>query len=122
MSVQNLLSILMNQPAAGRRSITPVLFYFWSERLTLSAINASAGKSWLPSTTVGFILAKLDCDAEQMIAAQFWSARHPDGLSVSEMANRSMVFGDRSRKRRSALCRFGQSTAVKKVKAQQACS
>ena len=50
---------------------TPVLFYFWSERsqhcLQLTPILESLAAQYNGQ----FILAKLDCDAEQMIAAQF---------------------------------------------------
>ncbi|XPE24348.1 thioredoxin domain-containing protein [Shigella sonnei] len=54
---------------------TPVLFYFWSERsqhcLQLTPILESLAAQYNGQ----YILAKLDCDAEQMIAAQFGLAR-----------------------------------------------
>ena len=50
---------------------TPVLFYFWSERsqhcLQLTPVLESLAAQYNGQ----FILAKLDCDAEQMIASQF---------------------------------------------------
>ncbi len=50
----------------------PVLFYFWSERsqhcLQLTPVLESL---CAPEYAGQFILAKLDCDAEQMVASQF---------------------------------------------------
>ena len=64
---------------------TPVLFYFWSERsqhcLQLTPILESLAAQYNGQ----FILAKLDCDAEQMIAL-VWSARDSDRVSVPERA------------------------------------
>ena len=69
MSVENIVNINESnlQQVLEQSMTTPVLFYFWSERsqhcLQLTPI--------LESLAAQFILAKLDCDAEQMIAAQF---------------------------------------------------
>lgn len=86
MSVQNIVNINESnlQQTLEQSMTTPVLFYFWSERsqhcLQLTPVLESLAAQYHGQ----FILAKLDCDAEQMIAAQFWAARHPDSLSVPE--------------------------------------
>ena len=73
MSVQNIVNINESnlQQVLEQSMTTPVLFYFWSERsqhcLQLTPILESLAAQYNGQ----FILAKLDCDAEQMIAAQF---------------------------------------------------
>ncbi len=105
MSVQNIVNINESnlQQTLEQSMTTPVLFYFWSERsqhcLQLTPVLESLAAQYHGQ----FILAKLDCDAEQMSAAQLVCA--PSRQSIcSRMANRSMVSRGRSRKRRSALC------------------
>lgn len=50
---------------------TPVLFYFWSER-SQHCLQLTPVLDKLAAEYAGqFILAKVDCDAEQMIASQF---------------------------------------------------
>lgn len=73
MSVQNIVNINESnlQQTLEQSMTTPVLFYFWSERsqhcLQLTPVLESLAAQYHGQ----FILAKLDCDAEQMIAAQF---------------------------------------------------
>ncbi len=73
MSVENIVNINESnlQQVLEQSMTTPVLFYFWSERsqhcLQLTPIPESLAAQYNGQ----FILAKLDCDAEQMIAAQF---------------------------------------------------
>ena len=73
MSVQNIVNINESnlQQVLEQSMTTPVLFYFWSERsqhcLQLTPILESLAAQYNGQ----FILAKLDCDAEQMIASQF---------------------------------------------------
>ncbi|WP_275284801.1 chaperedoxin [Escherichia coli] len=73
MSVENIVNINESnlQQVLEQSMTTPVLFYFWSERsqhcLQLTPILESLAAQYNGQ----FILAKLDCDAEQMIAAQF---------------------------------------------------
>ncbi|MFP1496405.1 thioredoxin domain-containing protein [Escherichia coli] len=66
---------------------TPVLFYFWSERsqhcLQLTPILESLAAQYNGQ----FILAKLDCDAEQMIAASLVCVRFRPCI-CSETGNR----------------------------------
>lgn len=77
MSVENIVNINESnlQQVLEQSMTTPVLFYFWSERsqhcLQLTPILESLAAQYNGQ----FILAKLDCDAEQMIAAQFGRAR-----------------------------------------------
>ena len=73
MSVQNIVNITeanLHQTLEQSASI-PVLFYFWSERsqhcLDLTPILESLAAQYNGQ----FILAKVDCDAEQMVASQF---------------------------------------------------
>ena len=90
MSVQNIVNITEAnlQQTLEQSMIKPVLFYFWSERsqhcLQLTPVLESLAAQYNGQ----FILAKLDCDAEPMVASQF-------GLRASR---------GRSRKRRSAPC------------------
>lgn len=73
MSVENIVNINESnlQQVLEQSMTTPVLFYFWSERsqhcLQLTPILENLAAQYNGQ----FILAKLDCDAEQMIAAQF---------------------------------------------------
>lgn len=86
MSVQNIVNINESnlQQTLEQSMTTPVLFYFWSERsqhcLQLTPVLESLAAQYHGQ----FILAKLDCDAEQMIAAQFGLRAIPDSLSVPE--------------------------------------
>lgn len=73
MSVQNIVNITeanLHQTLEQSASI-PVLFYFWSERsqhcLELTPVLDSLAAQYNGQ----FILAKVDCDAEQMVASQF---------------------------------------------------
>ena len=73
MSAQNIVNINESnlQQTLEQSMTTPVLFYFWSERsqhcLQLTPVLESLAAQYNGQ----FILAKLDCDAEQMIASQF---------------------------------------------------
>ena len=73
MSTQNIVNINESnlQQTLEQSMTTPVLFYFWSERsqhcLQLTPVLESLAAQYNGQ----FILAKLDCDAEQMIASQF---------------------------------------------------
>lgn len=73
MSVQNIVNITeANLHQTLDQSVTtPVLFYFWSERsqhcLQLTPILENLAAQYNGQ----FILAKVDCDAEQMLASQF---------------------------------------------------
>ena len=77
MSVENIVNINESnlQQVLEQSMTTPVLFYFWSERsqhcLQLTPILESLAAQYNGQ----FILAKLDCDAEQMIAAQLVCVR-----------------------------------------------
>ncbi len=73
MSVQNIVNITeanLHQ-TLEQSATTPVLFYFWSERsqhcLELTPILENLATQYNGQ----FILAKVDCDAEQMVASQF---------------------------------------------------
>lgn len=73
MSVQNIVNITEAnlQQTLEQSMTTPVLFYFWSERsqhcLQLTPVLESLAAQYNGQ----FILAKLDCDAEPMVASQF---------------------------------------------------
>lgn len=73
MSVQNIVNITeANLHQTLEQSVaTPVLFYFWSERsqhcLELTPVLENLAAQYNGQ----FILAKVDCDAEQMVAPQF---------------------------------------------------
>ena len=72
MAVENIVNINESnlQQVLEQSMTTPVLFYFWSERsqhcLQLTPILESLAAQYNGQ----FILAKQDCDAEQMIDAQ----------------------------------------------------
>jgi len=73
MSVENIVNISeANLQQVLEQSVTtPVLFYFWSERsqhcLQLTPLLESLAAQYKGQ----FVLAKVDCDAEQMVASQF---------------------------------------------------
>ncbi|MEB4675016.1 co-chaperone YbbN [Enterobacteriaceae bacterium G50] len=73
MSVQNIVNITeANLHQTLEQSVTtPILFYFWSERsqhcLELTPVLENLATQYNGQ----FILAKVDCDAEQMVASQF---------------------------------------------------
>ena len=73
MSVQNIVNVTeANLQQTLEQSVTtPVLFYFWSERsqhcLQLTPVLESLAAQYNGQ----FLLAKVDCDAEQMVASQF---------------------------------------------------
>lgn len=73
MSVQNIVNIneANLHQTLEQSATTPVLFYFWSERsqhcLELTPVLESLAAQYNGQ----FILAKVDCDAEQMVASQF---------------------------------------------------
>jgi putative thioredoxin len=73
MSVQNIVNITEAnlQQVLEQSMAKPVLFYFWSERsqhcLQLTPVLESLAAQYNGQ----FILAKLDCDAEPMVASQF---------------------------------------------------
>ncbi|WP_367163498.1 tetratricopeptide repeat protein [Kosakonia cowanii] len=73
MSVQNIVNITeANLQQVLEQSVaTPVLFYFWSERsqhcLQLTPVLETLAAQYNGQ----FILAKVDCDAEHMVASQF---------------------------------------------------
>lgn len=73
MSVQNIVNINESnlQQTLEQSRTTPVLFYFWSERSQHCLQLTPVLESLVAQYNGQFILAKLDCDAEQMIAAQF---------------------------------------------------
>ena len=73
MSVQNIVNITeANLHQTLEQSVTtPVLFYFWSDRsqhcLELTPVLENLATQYNGQ----FILAKVNCDAEQMVASQF---------------------------------------------------
>ena len=73
MSVQNIVNITeANLHQTLEQSVaTPVLVYFWSER-SQQCLGLTPVLEKLAAQYNGqFILAKVDCDAEQMVASQF---------------------------------------------------
>ena len=73
MSTQNIVNINESnlQQTLEQSMTTPVLFYFWSERSQHCLQLTPVLESLVAQYNGQFILAKLDCDAEQMIASQF---------------------------------------------------
>ena len=73
MSVQNIVNIneANLHPTLEQSMTTPVLFYFWSERSQHCQQLTPVLESLAAQYNGQFILAKLDCDAEQMLASQF---------------------------------------------------
>ncbi|WP_449556668.1 co-chaperone YbbN [Huaxiibacter chinensis] len=73
MSEQNIVNITEAnlQQTLEQSMVKPVLFYFWSER-SQHCLELTPVLDRLAAQYNGqFILAKLDCDAEQRVAAQF---------------------------------------------------
>lgn len=69
-SVINVTEANLHQTLEQSASI-PVLFYFWSER-SQHCLQLNPILDKLASEYAGqFVLAKVDCDAEQMVASQF---------------------------------------------------
>ncbi|MBV8042040.1 co-chaperone YbbN [Pluralibacter sp.] len=73
MSVQNIVNITeANLHQTLEQSVaTPVLFYFWSARSQHCEQLTPVLDKLAAQYNGQFILAKVDCDAEQMIASQF---------------------------------------------------
>ncbi|SFT43211.1 putative thioredoxin [Kosakonia arachidis] len=73
MSVQNIVNIteVNLQQVLEQSMATPVLFYFWSERSQHCQQLTPVLESLAAQYNGQFILAKVDCDAEQMVASQF---------------------------------------------------
>ncbi len=73
MSVQNIITITeANLQQTLEQSVNlPVLFYFWSERSQHCQQLTPVLESLAAQYSGQFILAKVDCDAEQMVASQF---------------------------------------------------
>jgi len=73
MSVQNVINISeANLQQVLEQSVaTPVLFYFWSDRSQHCQQLTPVLESLAAQYNGQFILAKVDCDAEQMVASQF---------------------------------------------------
>ena len=73
MSVQNIVNITeANLHQTLEQSVaTPVLFYFWSERSQHCQELTPVLENLAAQYNGQFILAKVDCDAAQMVASQF---------------------------------------------------
>lgn len=73
MSVQNIVNVneANLHPTLEQSMTTPVLFYFWSERSQHCQQLTPVLESLAAQYNGQFILAKVDCDAEQMLASQF---------------------------------------------------
>lgn len=73
MSVQNIVNITeANLHQTLEQSVaTPVLFYFWSERSQHCQELTPVLENLAAQYNGQFVLAKVDCDAEQMVASQF---------------------------------------------------
>ncbi len=73
MSVQNIVNIteVNLQQVLEQSMATPVLFYFWSDRSQHCQQLTPVLESLAAQYNGQFILAKIDCDAEQMVASQF---------------------------------------------------
>lgn len=73
MSVQNIVNITeANLHQTLEQSVSvPVLFYFWSDRSQHCQQLTPVLEKLAAQYHGQFILAKVDCDAEQMVAAQF---------------------------------------------------
>lgn len=73
MSVQNIVNIteVNLQQVLEQSMATPVLFYFWSDRSQHCQQLTPVLESLAAQYNGQFILAKVDCDAEQMVASQF---------------------------------------------------
>ena len=86
MSEQNIVNISeANLQQTLQQSMNvPVLFYFWSARSQHCEQLTPVLERLAAQYNGQFTLAKVDCDAEQMLAFTVWSARYPYGLSVPE--------------------------------------
>ncbi|KIS42063.1 co-chaperone YbbN [Kosakonia radicincitans] len=73
MSVQNIVNIteVNLQQVLEQSMATPVLFYFWSDRSQHCQQLTPVLESLAAQYNGQFILAKVDCDTEQMVASQF---------------------------------------------------
>jgi len=73
MSVQNIVNVTeANLQQTLEQSVaTPVLFYFWSERSQHCQQLTPVLESLAAQYNGQFLLAMVDCDAEQMVASQF---------------------------------------------------
>ena len=73
MSVQNIIEITEANlhPTLEQSTSTPVLFYFWSERSQQCVQLTQVLEKLVAQYHGQFILAKVDCDAQQMVASQF---------------------------------------------------
>ncbi|MBS1205445.1 MAG: co-chaperone YbbN [Proteobacteria bacterium] len=73
MSVQNIVNIteVNLQQVLEQSMATPVLFYFWSDRSQHCQQLTPVLESLTAQYNGQFILAKVDCDAEQIVASQF---------------------------------------------------
>lgn len=73
MSAQNIVNIteVNLQQVLEQSMATPVLFYFWSDRSQHCQQLTPVLESLAAQYNGQFILAKVDCDAEQMVASQF---------------------------------------------------
>ncbi|MGY5958093.1 Co-chaperone YbbN [Kosakonia sp. BK9b] len=73
MSAQNIVNITeANLQQVLEQSVaTPVLFYFWSDRSQHCQQLTPVLENLAAQYNGQFILAKVDCDAEQMVASQF---------------------------------------------------
>ncbi|MGG7445556.1 co-chaperone YbbN [Kosakonia oryzendophytica] len=73
MSVQNIVNITeANLQQVLEQSVaTPVLFYFWSDRSQHCQQLTPVLENLAAQYNGQFVLAKVDCDAEQMVASQF---------------------------------------------------
>lgn len=73
MSVQNIVNVTeANLQQTLEQSVAmPVLFYFWSERSQHCQQLTPVLESLAAQYNGQFLLAKVDCDAEQMVASQF---------------------------------------------------
>lgn len=105
MSVQNIVNIteVNLQQVLEQSMATPVLFYFWSDRSQHCQQLTPVLESLAAQYNGQFILAKVDCDAEQMVASQFGLRAIPT-VYLFQNASRLMVSRGRSRKRPSAHC------------------
>ncbi|SQC91748.1 Uncharacterised protein [Cedecea neteri] len=90
MSAENIINITeANLHQTLEQSVAkPVLFYFWSAAASTASSSRRYWTSSQPNTTGQFILAKVDCDAEQMVASQFGLRSHSYRITFSRMASR----------------------------------
>ena len=82
MSAQNIVNITeanLHQ-TLQQSATTPVLFYFWSARSQHCEQLTPVLESLAAQYNGLFTLAKVDCDAEQMLASQFQNGQPVDGF------------------------------------------